>query len=206
MTYPTTLTDTELSAVNRILSAVGQAPVQTLDQTNPDVDITYSTLVEVNRSVQAEGWNFNTEYQFEVAPDSSGYIYITDNMLNVDLSDIADNRGYLVTQRDGKLYNKVDHTFTWDTTRTYKLDIVWLFSFGDCPQVFRDYIAARASVLASVNMVGDKNQYILLQEREKHARSSLLEVDCQQGNYSMLGFPMGEDLYTSYQPFQTIRR
>jgi hypothetical protein len=206
MSYPTSLTDTELSAVNQILGAVGQAPIQTLDQTNPDVDIAYTTLIDVSRSVQAEGWNFNTENAFELIPDNSGFIYVTKEMLGIDLSDLPENRGYQVTQRDGKLYNKTNHTFVWDKTATFKCDIVWLVEFKDTPQVFQDYIVAKASVLASVKMIGDKDQYVLLQDRERSTRASLLEADCNQGNYSMLGYNTGESFYYSYQPFKTLAR
>ena len=206
MSYPTSLTDTELSAVNQILGAVGQAPIQTLDQTNPDVDIAYATLIDVSRSVQAEGWNFNSENQYPLIPDTSGYIYVTSEMLAIDLSDIPENRGYQVTQRDGKLYNKTDHTFVWDNTSIFKCDIVWLVDFKSCPQVFQDYIIAKASVLTSIKMVGDKDQYVLLQDRERSTRANLVEQDCNQANYSMLGYSTGENFYYSYQPFQTLAR
>lgn len=206
MPYPTSLTDTELSAVNQILGAVGQAPIQTLDQTNPDVDIAYTTLTDVNRSVQSEGWNFNTENEYPLIPDTSGYIYVTDAMLGIDLSDLPENRGYQVTQRDGKLYNKVDHTFVWNTSTTYKCDIVWLIDFKSCPQVFQDHVIAKAAVQASIKMIGDKTQYLLLQDRERSTRAALLEADCNQGNYSMLGFSDGGNFYSSYQPFNTLAR
>lgn len=206
MPYPATLTDTELSAVNSILAAVGQAPIQTLDQTNPDTDIVYNTLVEINRSTQAEGWNFNTEYEYPLTPDVNGYILIADNMLSVDLSDLPENMGYEVTTRNGRLYNKVDHTDVWSTDREWKCDIVWLYNFVDTPQVFKDFVIARSAVQAAVRMIGDKDQYVLLQQREREAKAALLEYDCNQGDYSMFGFPQGLNYYSAYQPFQTLRR
>ena len=45
MAFPTTNAVTELPAVNQILASCGQAPATTLDQTNPDVAIAYSTLL-----------------------------------------------------------------------------------------------------------------------------------------------------------------
>ena len=50
-------------AVNEMLGAVGQAPVNTLEQSNPDVALAYATLMTVSREVQAEGWTFNKEYR-----------------------------------------------------------------------------------------------------------------------------------------------
>ena len=51
MAIPTTNSASELPAVNQILQTVGQAPVTTLDQTNPDVAIAYDTLLQVSREV-----------------------------------------------------------------------------------------------------------------------------------------------------------
>ena len=54
--------DTELSAVNSILGAIGQSPVTSLNFENPEVSFIYNILNEVNKDVQNEGWHFNTEY------------------------------------------------------------------------------------------------------------------------------------------------
>ena len=51
---------TELEAINRMLSAIGQAPVTTVEETNPDVAICKRTLYQVSQEVQSEGWTFNT--------------------------------------------------------------------------------------------------------------------------------------------------
>ena len=64
MAYPTTNAKEELPAINQILAAVGQAPVTTLDQPNPDVAIAYDTLLQVSREVQSEGWTFNREEHY----------------------------------------------------------------------------------------------------------------------------------------------
>ena len=50
---PTTVDlDTELSAVNSILGAIGQSPVTTLNYENPEVGFIYDILTEVNKDVQ----------------------------------------------------------------------------------------------------------------------------------------------------------
>lgn len=204
MLLPSALVATELAAVNQILGAVGQAPVTTLDQTNPDVSIAYDTLNEVNREVQAEGWSFNTESEYPFTPDNSGNIVIADNILLLDLSDLPENRGIEVVRRDSKLYNKIDHTFTW--TDTLKCDVVWLFEFKDLPIPFRDYITSRAAVQASTKMVGDSTVYSMLQQKEAMARANALEYECNQGNYTFFGFPRGMNFYNSYQPYRTLAR
>ena len=72
MAIPTTVdTDTELSAVNSILGAIGQSPVTTLNYENPEIGFIYNILTEVNKDVQNEGWIFNTEYNVEKQPELS---------------------------------------------------------------------------------------------------------------------------------------
>ena len=103
MTFPTSLVATELAAVNQILGAVGQAPVTTLDETNPDVAVAYGTLTDVSREIQGEGWNFNKEYEYPFIPDSNKEVLIPTNVLSIDLSDLPQNRGIDSVVRQGKL-------------------------------------------------------------------------------------------------------
>ena len=79
--------DTELSAVNSILGAIGQAPVTRLADTenktytqgnntvtipelqfeNPEVAFVYQLLMECNLDTQVHGWVFNTESWYNLA-------------------------------------------------------------------------------------------------------------------------------------------
>ena len=204
MAFPNVLVAPELAAVNQILGAVGQAPVTTLDQTNPDVAIAYDTLVEVNREIQSEGWVFNTEEEYPFNQDVNGEILIPDNILLLDLSSIFENIGVEVVKRNGKLYNKTEHTFTW--TAPIKCDVVWLFDFIDLPVPFRDLIVARASMQASTKMVGDTTIYQMLQQKESLARANAMEYECNQGDYSFFGANKNIGSYNSYQPYKTLAR
>ena len=204
MAFPNVLVATELAAVNQILGAVGQAPVTTLDQTNPDVAIAYDTLIEVNREVQTEGWSFNTEIEYPFTPDNNSAILIPMNVLQLDLSNLHENIGIEVVRRSGKLYNKTDHTFTW--TDPIKCDVVWLFDYDDLPSAFRDLVVARASVQASTKMVGDSSVYQMLQQKEAMARANAMEHECNQGDFSYFGANHHIGFYSSYQPYKTLAR
>jgi hypothetical protein len=206
MPFPTSYVDTELSAVNQILAAVGQAPVTELDQTNPEISLAYDTLVQCAVECQSEGWGFNTEFNYPLTPDTSGYINIASNMLMVDLSDTLANAGLDVVKRAGKLYETTNHTFIWPTDKAIECDVVWLFDWTDMPPPFRNYVIARASTLMSLKVIGESTQYQLLQQREALQRSIILEHECNQGDYSMFGFKRGENYYVSYQPYQSLLR
>lgn len=206
MPAPTTYSSKELDAINQILGSVGQAPVTVIEDTNPEVALAYQTLMEVSKEVQAEGWAWNREYEYPLTPDEDGYIAIPDNMLQVDLSTRYDNYAYDPVIRDGKLYDKVDHTYIWDDLDTYYADILWYFAFDDLPQVARAYITARAATICSTRFVGDPSLFQILSNREVQARAFLMEYECNQGDYSFFGHKAGDNYYTSYQPFHALRR
>lgn len=195
---------TELDAINYILGAVGQAPVTTIDQLNPDVAIAYDTLQQENRQIQQEGWTFNWEYEYPFTPDNNGNIAIPNNVLQLDLSDVYENRGIEVVKRDGKLYNKTDHTYTWE--KQVKCDVMWLFPFDDVPPIVQQYIQAKAALEASQKMIGDKTIFQLLNTKVAQAKASAVEYETNQGDFSFFGRSLGMDYYNSYQPYNTLMR
>lgn len=206
MTFPNALATTELAAVNQILGAVGQAPVTTLDQVNPDTVIAYETLQECTRDIQSEGWSFNRENGYPLTPDANtGHISIPDNALSIDLTDDYLGATNQVVQREGKLYNKTTHSFDWSDYETVECDMVWLFDWTDLPSPFRDLITARACVAAVMKMTGDTTALQILQQREVFARASCMEYECNQGDYNFLGIPK-YGAYTTYQPFHALAR
>lgn len=209
-----------LQAVNEILSCIGQAPVTTIEaQTityadgttveaviNPEVAIAYETLLQVSREVQAEGWTFNREFEYPIKPDNNGYLYVTKYMLQMDLSGTLDNTSYDTVLRNGRLYDKIAHTDVWDKTKTYSVDVVWYQDFPDLPQVFRDYITARAATRCAIRLVGDVNLTQTLASFETWRRANCIEYECNEGDYTMFGFKKGSDFYNSYQPFKALSR
>jgi hypothetical protein len=196
---------TELDAVNQILSSVGQAPVTTLDLQNPEVGIVLNTLREVSKMVQAEGWTFNTERNYELTPDSTtSEIPFPFNALSIDTNRQEHYADFDPVRRNGKLYDRLNHTFNWEDP--IKVDIVWYFDFLDLPPAIQAYITARAARMCATKMVGDKELNILLQEQELTTRAAAMEYECNQGDYTMFGFRDGEDYYNSYQPFKALAR
>jgi hypothetical protein len=203
MPFPTTNAQTELQAVNEILASVGQAPVTTLDQTNPDVAIAYDTLLQVSREVQTEGWTFNREYNYPFKPAANKFIYIPNNVIELDLT--TDYRHYDAIRRDGRLYDKINHTYEWNEEQLL-CDVVWYFDWIDLPISIQDYIVARAAAVTSSRIVGDPNQFQVIQQREAYTRAMALEYECDQGDYTFFGHPRGGNFYNSYQPYQALSR
>ena len=206
MPFPTTNATQELPAINQILSSCGQAPVTTLDQTNPDVAVAYDTLLQVSREVQAEGWTFNKEYHYEFTPDTNDEILIPSNILQIKLTENSANMDKDGVRRSGKLYDRHNHTYDW-TDETVECDIVWEFDWVDLPQPIQDFIVARAATFVSQRIVGDQTQYQMLQQQEAYMRALALEYETQQGQFTFFGHPQGHtNYYQSYQPFHALSR
>ena len=149
----------------------------------------------------------NKEFDYELTPDSNKNILITDNMLQVDLnisSKRSDNRQFDSVNRNGKLYDRIKHTDKWDNS--VYVDILWYFEWESIPDPIQAFIVARASTIFSSRIIGDANQYQMLQQKEAFARSMAMEYECNQGDYSFFGEPQGENFYNSYKPFHTLIR
>ena len=214
--------DTELSAVNSILGAIGQSPITALGNVsttvttdangvqtttssfdNPEVAMIYNLLRDANVDTQAEGWHFNTEKHVKFAIDANGKIAIGNDILSMDLHDNQARRTHNLVRRAGFLYDKIDHTdvFTDDLT----LDVVRLYNFEDLPIIFRRYITYRASRVAASKLVANPQLVKLLAQQEALARAALMEYECNQGDHSMFGFE-DDSAYQTYQPWRNLRR
>ena len=198
-------TDTELSAVNSILGAIGQSPVTTLNYENPEISFIYNILTEINKDVQNEGWHFNTEPHVEVVPDANKNLVLPANTIRYTLHDGLSKKTQDLVVRNGKLYDMVDHTYEFDYN--VFLDITTLYPFNDLPNPFQRYITYRAAVRAATQLVSNPSLAQLLQQDEAKSRAAGVEYECDMSNPSYFGFPAGHGTtYESYTPYTTLRR
>ena len=175
-------------------------------QTNPDVAIALNTLREVSREVQSEGWTFNTEFDYKITPDSNDEIRIADDVLQMDLNGkYPENIEKEAIFRGGKLYDKKAHSYTW-TAETVYVDIVWYFEWENIPAPIQAHIVARAAAIVSSRIIGDSNQYQILQQKELTTRSQAMEYECNQGDFTFFGSPDNGNFYRPYKPFHTLQR
>ena len=198
--------ETELSAVNAILGAIGQSPVTSLNFTNPEVGFIYNLLRDANVDLQAEGWHFNTEKHVTYTPDANGKIAVGNDVLKMDTTDGWIDRTHDVVKRNGYLYDKQSHSDDFSGhSGGIKLDIVRLISYEDLPEVFKRYIIYKASVRAATQLVGNPQLAQLLAQQEALSRAAIMEYECNQGNHTMFGLPE-DSVYTAYQPWRSLGR
>jgi hypothetical protein len=189
--------------VNSILGAIGQSPVTSLVFNNPEISYIYNILRDSNVDVQNEGWSFNTEDHLQQTPDDDGYITIANNVLRLDVTDGWKDRYTDVVKRNGRLYDKVQHTDVF--TNDLYLDFVYLYAFEDIPSVFQRYIIYKASGRAATQLVANADLVKLLATQESLARASCIEYECNQGNNTIFGFPDNTN-YATYQPWRVLSR
>ena len=197
--------ETELSAVNAILGAIGQSPITSLNFTNPEVSFIYNLLRDANVDVQNEGWHFNTEKHVTYTPDANGKIEIGNDILKMDITNGWVDRNHDVVKRSGYLYDKLNHTDDFSDHTTIDLDIVRLLSYEDLPSPFKRYIIYKASVRAATQLVGNPQLAQLLAQQEAISRATIMEYECNQGNHTMFGLPE-DSVYTAYQPWRSLGR
>lgn len=174
---------TELEAVNTMLTTIGDSPIASLASTGSAyVAIAQSTLNEVSRQVQADGWHFNTEYSYALALSVDGTIPVPSNTLRVDAS--QSHTDVNIVERGGLLYNLDDHTNIF--TEAQYVDIVFGFDWDYLPQHFRQYIALRAARVFQARVLGDETIAKNITMAEREAKAALEDADAENGDVTML--------------------
>jgi len=181
----TVLATTELEAVNIMLSAIGEAPVATLDEdTIEDVQIALSTLRQVSKEIQSKGWHYNTDYDYPLnVDDITGKIAYPPTASHVDA---MDSENCDVVKRGGFLYDRTNRTLVFTGRTTLKCVIVWMFDFEDLPQPLRAYITLKASRRFAEDMLGDEASVKWTERDELDAMAEWKAEDLRQSDLNML--------------------
>ena len=175
---------TELDAINIMLGTIGEAPINSLDAATGVVDAVTarSILAEVSVQVQEEGWHFNTDYEFDLTPDTNGYIYVPGNAIEVDTSPYS--RDYDVAIRGDKLYDRGNKTFVF--TEPLKADLTILLEFNELPQAARHYITIRSARVFQQRVVGSQVLAAYTDQDEARALRAMKRYEARTADYNIL--------------------
>jgi hypothetical protein len=181
---------TELEAVNSMLATIGEAPVNTLDNSGLiDVAQARATLAEVSRKIQAGDWHFNREDNYILTPDYNGIIQVPFGVLKIDT--VMESQDIDITVRGNKIYNRKDHTFVFE--KALHVDMTVLLEWEDLPEPARQYIVARASREFQRRVVGSGTLDQFAADDELRLLISLQDFDGSTADYNILtsGFALG---------------
>ena len=172
-------TTTKLEAINTMLSAIGESPVNSLTSSLVDAEQAETILNSVNREVQSMGWSFNTDLKRQFVPDSNKQIQIPSNILRIDMAQDKTDKLELV-QRGTKLYNRASSSFFMDDDITQVLmNAVVLLDFEDLPEAARRYITIRAARIFQDRVVSSNDLHIYQERDELMALVELKDSDNQ---------------------------
>ena len=172
-------TTTKLEAINTMLSAIGESPVNSLTSGLVDAEQAETILNSVNREVQSMGWSFNTDLKRQFVPDSNKQIQIPSNILRIDMAQDKTDKLELV-QRGTKLYNRASSSFFMDDDITQVLmNAVVLLDFEDLPEAARRYITIRAARIFQERVVSSNDLHIYQERVELMALVELKDSDNQ---------------------------
>ena len=197
----------KLAAVNIILSNIGQAPLTSLNTSNPLSSLAEGMINEVSHSLQSEGWVFNTEQDYPFTPNNNKFIEIPDNVLSLDKTEWSDIEPVIrkpAGVTNARLYDKRDHTYEFEGEQYLK--VVWCFEFEDLPEVFKQYITIRAANLFANRAVGSNEVVKYSEKEELAARAAVMEYETQQGDYNIFNDSAGGREFQTYLPYKAISR
>ncbi len=158
---------TELEAVNIMLSAIGEAPVSSLENSSlEDVTVAKNILNETIVDVQTVGYNFNSEYNYKLVQDTDGHINVPVNAVYVDVSNRGSSIGKDLVLRGERLYDRENQTYTF--TESVYVDMTLILPWDELPQYARRYITIKAARRFQNRVLGatELNGFTQLDENE----------------------------------------
>lgn len=173
---------TKLDAVNTMLGTIGEASLTSLDGTLPaDAVTAQKVLLEISRTVQTKGWDFNTIERVEFPMDVGGEIPIAGSVLRADFRrGLTDD-----VKRGAKLYNKTNQTFIYTSAKTAD-EVVYFLQWDDLPEEARRYIEIRAARVFSQRTIGSAELRGFTAEDEREAKGVLVAAQIESGNYNFI--------------------
>ena len=196
---------TELESINIMLAAIGEAPINSLTGTLPvDARLAQSTLTEVNKEVQSEGWSFNTEIDVTLTRDGSNQISLPANVLRVD-ANIHQHPTIDPIQRGLKLYDRQNNKYEFDEDLI--CTVVYFREFDEIPEQARRYMTIKAARIFVDRLVGDDGLRTYTQQDETRARVILTETDYANADHNLLrGDPSLTSIFDTYNPSSALIR
>lgn len=185
---------TELDAVNTCLDVIGEPPVNTLENTsNINVVRARKMLIEISRKVLTKGWHFNTDVGFTMNPSiDTGEITVPPNVVRIDACDKSKD----IVVRQGKLYDRENHTFQFSSN--IKVDMTILLEFEDLPEAFRYYITIRSARNFQKRELGSQLLDAFTAEEEMDAWVTVLHEEDDASDANMLAGSIDAQRISSY--------
>lgn len=173
---------TKLEAINLMLSCIGHNSVNSLEGIKSAFITTAENILDAEtRLIQLQSYDFNTEEDYPLTPNTDGIIKLPDNIVRIAYPQDYLNR---YTIRDGQLYDKFNHTFI--INHQLRADVTFALDFEELPEVVRYYIAISAAYKFTKRELGSQAVSVYTLEDVAEAKRAFLESELDLGNYSLI--------------------
>jgi hypothetical protein len=173
----------KLEAVNTMLSAIGEAPVNSLSSGLVDAELAESILDATSRTVQSMGWHWNTEYNYKLSPLLDGTVLLPKNALRCDQSPNFGYNEFDLVMRGAKIYDRKNHTFT--IGKTIEVDLVLALDFEEMPEAARQYTTIRAARVFQDRTVGSGELHGFQEKDEARALIDLKDAEADLADFTI---------------------
>jgi hypothetical protein len=171
------LATTKLEAINTLLGAIGEAPVNSVNSGLVDAETAEKIIDETSREVQSQGWSFNTDFERSFTPDGTNQFPLPTNILRIEMAEQR-TRTFDVVARGHKIYDRVNSTFYFAPSVTsIKMNVVVYLDFEDLPEAARRYITIRSARIFQDRVVGSNELHAFQQRDELVALVELKDAD-----------------------------
>lgn len=173
-------TNFELDAVNHIITAIGESPINTLENcTNVDVINAYRILLDTNRQFQSRGWSFNMISSITLNPDT----YTKRILWRSDLLMFKASDGNRYVKREGYVFNFTEQTFLF--SGVLEGSAILLTEFEEMPEQAKEYIKAQAARRFQATYLGDSTLSEELNRQEQEKWGLFNEYEMDMNNYNI---------------------
>lgn len=177
---------TRLDAVNRMLEALGEDPVNSLSSGLSDAESAERFLARVSKQVQMAGWHANTDRAVTLVPDAqSKNIMLPANTLKVDTVGRDSRRN--LTKRGRRLYDVKARSFLFSNPVT--VDIVTELPWDDLTYALQNYISALAAQKYQASEMGSVALDQFSSREVKEAWEALLMEEAENEDSNVLDNP-----------------
>ena len=184
---------------------MGEAPVNSLAGQFGLAKQAHDTLKETSRTVQSEGWSFNTDYERTLTRTAgTNEIELSSDIsrVKIDPYEYPDNE---VVQRGLKLYDRRKNTSIFEEDLT--ADVTYFLEWTDLPEHARQYIMTKAGRTLQEQILGSADLSKINITAEAEARAQFLEEETNAGDHNMIrGNPNHTGVFQTYQPSRTVLR
>lgn len=163
----------KLDVINSMLASMGQAAVNSLDETNPFLDTGLKRLDLCLKRILARGFWFNVESR-TLVPDAYGYIQTPSDLLELRNPQGAVNH----VRRGTKIYDRKRQSYLFEGPIT--VTMVYALDFDDLPILAADFIGAVAVLEFQTDYDADETKTRRLERRKQEAWVSFNAEDIRQ--------------------------